>query len=144
MNPPRRTRYNSGAVGGNGETSPPETLLCGRCAGAYDPEDNFCRHCGLSLHDPQLPSVRDGPELPAVWQPPLPAVVMKGAAFVAAGTLAELLVRRLVGRALGRRPRASRALARREPAPAEGEEPLPADTQMESETLVLRRLRFRR
>ena len=80
----------------NGDASPPETVLCGRCASVCDPDDNFCRHCGLPLHEQQLPSVRDGHEVPAVWQPPLPPVVVKGAAFVAAGTLAEVLVRRLV------------------------------------------------
>lgn len=125
--------------------APLETLLCGRCATACDPEDNFCRHCGLPLQEQQLPSVRDVREVPAVWQPPLPAAVVKGAAFVAAGTLAEVLVRRLVRRALRGRPRASRVPARREPAQVrEREEPLPADTQMVSETLLLRRIRFRR
>lgn len=129
----------------DGQTPPPETLLCGRCATAYDPEDNFCRHCGLPLQDPQLPSLREEPQVPAVWQPPLPAVVVKGAAFVAAGTLAEVLVRRLVSRALRRRPRTSGVPARRETAQVEQrEEPLAADTQMMSETLLLRRIRFRR
>jgi hypothetical protein len=129
----------------DGETPPPETLLCGRCATACDPEDNFCRHCGLALHEHQLPSVRDGQQVPAVWQPPLPAAVVKGAAFVAAGTLAEILVRRLVRGVLRGRSRASQAPARRaksEVAPRE--EPLPAETQMLSETLLLRRVRFRR
>ena len=123
----------------DGQAPPPGTLLCGRCASAYDPEDNFCRACGQPLHDAQLPSVRDGRALPVAWRPPLPVAVVKGVAFVAVGTLAEMLVRRLVRRALGRTP------ARREPAAvSQREEPLPADTQMMSETLLLRRIRFRR
>lgn len=129
----------------DGETPPSETLLCGRCAGACDPEDNFCRHCGLSLHEQRLPSVRDGHQVPAVWQPPLPAAVVKGAAFVAAGTLAEMLVRRLVRGALRRRPSAARVPARQpkgEVVPHE--DPMPEDTQIVSETLLLRRLRIRR
>lgn len=130
----------------DGET-PPETLLCGRCATAYDPEDNFCRHCGLALHERQLPSVRDGQELPAVWQPPLPAAVVKGAAFVAAGTLAEVLMRRLLCGALRRspRPRASRPPARQakgEVVPRENR--MPEDAQLVSETLLMRRVRIRR
>jgi hypothetical protein len=120
-------------------------LLCGRCASAYDLEDNFCRACGLPLHDAQLPSVRDVRALPVAWRPPLPVAVVKGAAFVAVGTLAEMLVRRLVRRALGRPRRPSRTPARREPAAvSQREEPLPADTQIMSETLLLRRIRFRR
>ena len=120
-------------------------LLCGRCGEPYDLEDNFCRQCGLSLHDAQLPSVRDDPGVPAAWRPPLPAAVAKGAAFVAAGTVAEMLVRRLVRSALNRRPRPARPPARRkQPAVLNGDASLPDGTEMVSETLLLRRIRFRR
>ena len=122
------------------EHTPPETVLCGRCATLSDPDDNFCRHCGLSLHDPQLPALRDGAVTPAVWRPPLPAAVAKGAAFVAAGTVAEILVRRLLRGTLTRRQPATRRQAEL----ANGEASLPEDTQMVSETLLLRRIRFRR
>lgn len=136
-------RYNSPAVRDQAAT-PPHTLLCGRCATVCDPEDNFCRQCGLPLYDDQLPAVRNGRDLPVVWQPPLPAAVVKGAAFVAAGTVAEFLVRRLVSRALSRRP-PTRAVAPREAQPvAAREAPLPDDAQMLSETFFLRRVRFRR
>ena len=129
----------------NGETPPPETLLCGRCVSAYDPEDNFCRQCGAPLHDPQLPSVRDEAGLPAVWRPPLRAVVVRGAVFVAAGTMAEMLIRRLVRGALGQRPRAPQSPFRREATPAtERDETADGDAEMVSETLLLRRIRFRR
>ena len=129
----------------NGETPPPETLLCGRCVSAYDPEDNFCRQCGAPLHDPQLPSVRDEAGLPAVWRPPLRAVVVRGAVFVAAGTMAEMLIRRLVRGALGRRPQAPQSPVRREATPAtERDETADGDAELVSETLLLRRIRFRR
>jgi hypothetical protein len=124
-------------------TPPPYTLLCGRCATACDAEDNFCRHCGLALHDPQLPAVTNGRHLPTVWQPPVPVAVVKGAAFVAAGTIAEILVRRMVRGAFGGR-KPQRAVARRGAALAEMDEPLPEDTQMVSETVLFRRIRFRR
>ena len=127
----------------NGETLPPETLLCGRCAGAYDSDDNFCRQCGAPLRDPQLPSVRDQAGLPAVWRPPLRAVVVRGAVFVAAGTMAEMLIRRLVRRALGQRLRAPRSPVRRDGA-KERDEKADGDTELVSETLLVRRIRFRR
>lgn len=139
-------RYNGRAVTEDGH-APPETFLCVRCATECEPEDNFCRHCGLPLRDPQLPSIRDGHNVPAVWRPQVPAVV-RGAAVVAAGTVAEIVVRRLVRAFLGRRPN-----DRREAGPparsAKGEvvpreDRMPEDAQMVSETLLLRRIRFRR
>ncbi len=96
------------------------------------------------MHDPQLPSVRNGREMPVVWQPPVPVAVVKGAAFVAAGTLAEILVRRMVRRAFDRPPKASRSNSRRKTAVVERDDPLPDDTQVVSETVLFRRIRFRR
>ncbi len=126
----------------NGQT-PLETVLCGRCATLCDPEDNFCRHCALPLTEQQLPSVRDGRALPAVRQPALPAAVVRGAAIVAAGTLAELLVRRLVRGALHRGASVVHLPARR----AKKEviaEPAPDGAQVITDTLLLRRIRIRR
>ena len=117
-------------------------LICGLCGTAYEQEDNFCRHCGAPVQDAaQLPSVRDNP-LPAVRQPSLPANVAKGAVVVAAGTLAEILARRLVRSLLDRRPRRSKKPA--QPAPEKtASDPL-ADQTLLSETLLLRRIRIRR
>lgn len=123
--------------------SPPDTALCGRCGTDCDLEDNFCRNCGLALHDPQLPAVRDERHLPAVWRPQLPAVV-RGVTVVAVGTIAEVMVRRLV-RSFINRGRNGHSTAHR----AKGDvvphgDAIPDDTQMVSETLLLRRVRFRR
>lgn len=125
--------------------APLETLLCGRCAQVCDPEDNFCRQCGLPLREQYLPSVREGRALPAVWQPSLPAAVVKGAAYIAAGTLAQRLLRSLLRRAFQRRRQPPRTPARR----SKGEvvprqEELPEDVQVVSETFLLRRVRIRR
>ncbi len=126
----------------NGQT-PLETVLCGRCATLGDADDNFCRHCGLSLTEQQLPSVRDGRALAAVRRPPLPAAVVRGAAIVAVGTLAELLVRRLVRGALRQGASVVRLPVRR--AKREGiAESLPDDAQVVTDTLLLRRIRIRR
>src|SRR3990172_10377591 len=96
---PPRCRYNSRAVNEEG-LFPPETVLCGRCASVCDPEDNFCRHCGLPLHDDStLPSVRNG-AMPVASPPPFPAAVVKGAAFVAAATPAEMFLLHLLRPAL--------------------------------------------
>lgn len=122
-----------------------EVLLCPRCSASYDVEDNFCRNCGFSLHEVGVPAVREGSYQPVVWQPSLPPVV-KGAAVVAAGTLAEFLIRRLVSRMF--RPRrflpSQNDSAKRAAQVVEREEPLTADTQIVSETLLLKRVRFRR
>lgn len=122
-----------------------EVLLCGRCSAPYDSEDNFCRKCGFPLHEVGVPAVREGRYEPVVWQPSV-APVVKGAAVIAAGTLAELLVRRVVSRmfrARGLAPSQSDS-AKRAARVIEREEPVTSDTQIVSETLVLRRMRFRR
>jgi hypothetical protein len=97
----------------------------------------------MALHEPQLPAISNGRHLPTVWQPPVPVAVVKGAAFVAAGTIAEILVRRMVRSAFNRAPKATRPPARRR-AVVEMDDPLPDDTQVVSETMLFRRIRFRR
>jgi hypothetical protein len=130
-------------VNGNGHTPQPELLLCGRCDTAYDPEDNFCRNCGFALNEQRLPSVRER-NLPALWRPPVPAFVVRGAAVVAAGTIAEMLARRLVRNVLSREPRRERAVVAKSKKKAQPVAPMPDDIQMVSETLLLKRVRFRR
>ncbi len=124
--------------------APLETVLCGRCATLGDREDNFCRHCGLPFSEQHLPSVRDGQSLPAVWQPRLRGAIVKGAAFVAAGTLAEAFLRRIVRRALGRAPGhvATAGRDRQEVASRDGGSP--DDPEFVDDTLLLRHIRIRR
>jgi hypothetical protein len=132
-------------VNENGETPSAETLLCGRCSLACDPEDNFCRHCGLSLREQQLPSVREGPHLPAVREISVPSVVAKGAAVVAAGTLAEAILRRVLGGVLRRRASVTRAPAKQTKGEVVPQEDVaPEETHILSETLFVRHLRIRR
>lgn len=138
--------YNGQTVSENGGAPPLDNAICRRCDALCDSADNFCRRCGLSLHDDvQLPSVRERPHLPVVQQLSVPATVVKGAAFVAAGKIAELLVRRLARNTFGRRAREAKLPARR----AKGEL-IPQDegvlegAQLVSETFFLRRVRIRR
>jgi len=137
--------YNARAMNEEPLRSEGEVLLCGRCSAPYDPEDNFCRKCGFPLNEVGVPALREGPYEPVVWQPSL-APVVKGAAVIAAGTLAELLVRRMVSRMF--RPRGVTPFqsdsAKRAARVIDREEPVTSDTQVVSETLVLRRMRFRR
>ena len=128
----------------NGQ-SQPRTLLCGRCATAYDPDDKFCRQCGLSLHDAPLPVLRNGQNLPAVWRSPLPAPVLRAAAIVAAGKVAEIAVRGLGRRVLRRGSKPTKANVERQADIVSKDEARSEDvTQVVSETVVLRRIRFRR
>lgn len=127
----------------NGERSIPDAVVCGRCAATAAPEDNFCRNCGRALRDQHLPSVREE-RLPAAWQPSLSAVVARGAAVVAVGTLAELVARRLLRAAVSRAPKAPRLPARHtKPHLVPRDEP-DSGEQVVSETLLLRRIRIRR
>jgi hypothetical protein len=132
--------YNQRAVSEMNGDAPFEAVVCGRCSTACSTEDNFCRHCGLALQDVRLPAVKEG-LLPAISRPALPAVVVKGATVIAAGAIAEMLVRRAVSRAFGR------GKAERLPARAskngKSDVAIPEGT-LESETLLMRRVRVRR
>jgi len=93
---------------------------------------------------------------PVPWRGAMP-VVVRGAAVVAAGTLAEAVLRRLVARALQGRGRPSdqpvrqadrraRLPARRQPEKAEvvePPEPAGAGDHVVSETFLFRRVRLR-
>jgi hypothetical protein len=132
------TAYNGRAVSTE-PLSSLETIICGRCATVCDPDDDFCRHCGMALRDAGLPALRNGANVPAVWQPRIRGVAVKGAAFIAVGTLAEMLVRRMVRRALA--PLAGK------PRPARGRPEMTSSDAaegVESETLLLRHIRIRR
>ena len=73
----------------------------------------------------------------------MPAVVVRGAAFVAAGKIAEIIARRMV-RSVFQRGNGSKNL----PATAKQDEVVPRDEMAEttviSETLLTRRIHFRR
>ena len=81
--------------------------------------------------------------MPAVWQPRVRGAVVKGAAFVAAGTLAEAFLRRLVRRALAGKSGQSAAPAGRTDVAPVGD-PAGDDGHFISETLLLRHIRIRR
>lgn len=120
-------------------------MVCSRCTGNCDAADSFCRHCGSALRETSLPSVPDRQTAAAVWQPPLPPAVIKGAAVVAAGKLAEILLRRAARNVFQRGDGRTKAAARK----AKGEvipreEPAPEATDVVSETFVMRRIRIRR
>ncbi len=77
-----------------------------------------------------------------MWQPRLRAVAIKGAAFIAAGTLAEVLVRRIARRALA-------PLTGSRPSNGKRAQLVPShdttdDAQVVSETFLMRHIRIRR
>src|SRR5436190_2182051 len=81
---------------------------CGACQFTLDTEDNFCRRCGASVAPSQLPAVR-GTTLPTVWQPQISPVV-KGAAVMAAGTVGQFVLRRVVASVLASGPKKPRGI----------------------------------
>jgi ribosomal protein L37E len=149
--------YNGPAMNEDGRSQSEALLRCPRCGSSHDREDNFCRHCGAALQASRVPMVRDeGAYAPVPWREAMP-VVVRGAAVVAAGTLAEAVLRRLIARALRGSARPSdqpvrqagqraRLPARRQPERAEVvERPGPAgdDDHVVSETFLFRRVRLR-
>ncbi len=97
----------------------------------------------MALGDERLPSVRNDASIPAVWQPRLRGVAVKGAVFIAAGTLAELLMRRTIRRVLAPFTAKQRSTDRRaELVSSDGVNA--GDPSVESETMLLRHIRIRR
>ncbi len=115
-------------------------MKCPSC-GSHGPfEDGFCNVCGLEQPGSRLPVKSEARPLPAVWQQAAP-VLARGAALVAVGVVAEWLLRSGTKRALtlpfsGRKRTRSRSAARQERGPAE--------IVAISETIVRRRVIFRR
>ena len=110
---------------------------CPSCSSLLDEDDNFCRRCGASTGTGRLPALR-GPMSATIWQPRVPPVV-KGAAVMAAGTVGQYLVRRVVMNVLGGgKPKPSRALRSR------SDDGMADEAQIITETVMMRRVRIRR
>jgi ribosomal protein L40E len=117
-----------------------ELLICRRCSGPYDPGDRFCRKCGAALDT--LPMTRED-YAPDLWRSPVPAIA-RGIVVVAAGTLAELALRRAI-RMLFRPSNFLPALRHNSTSvtkapPGNG---IAADAVIESEAFTVRRVRVR-
>jgi hypothetical protein len=113
------------------------TSDCYSCGSPLATDDNFCRRCGTSMHA-QVPAVR-AEMTPAVWRPNMPPVV-KGAAVMAAGTIAQYVFRRMVSGLLNagtRKPRRFVGWPR-------GGDGMVDEAQIITETVMLRRVRVRR
>lgn len=116
-------------------------LLCTQCDAPYDVDDNYCRRCGASVRG-QVPATRDATTFATtVWEPRVPSAVVKGAAAVAAGALARVALRTLVGLAFRSRPRAKRSQSGS--LESISESALPDGVRYISETLIVRRVRVR-
>ena len=114
---------------------------CPVCSFARDEDDNFCRRCGASAIDPQLPAVRQ-PGALAVWRPQASPVV-KGAAVMAAGTVGQFVFRRIIGGILsgsGSGSRKHRAIRVKKPR----NDGMRDEAQIITETIMMRRVRIRR
>lgn len=99
-------------------------------------DDNFCRHCGTQLSEERLPAVRR-PLSVTLWRPHVPPVV-KGAAVMAAGTVGQYVVRRVITNMLaGARKKPARAIRR-------AGDGMFDEAQIITETVMMRRVRIRR
>jgi hypothetical protein len=114
-----------------------DTSFCPSCGADVESADNFCRKCGVAMCA-SLPAVRQ-PMPPVSWQPRV-APVMKGAAVMAAGTVGQFLLRRMVGNALTGRERGRRSLKLR----SRRDDGMVDEAQVITEMVMVRRVRLRR
>lgn len=115
-------------------------MRCEKCGNYSSRSDIYCRRCGAEMRNTRLP-VKRPPASPTVWGQAAP-VLARGAALVALGVAAEVMLNALAKGALRlptlRRPAKTKPIATRR----NGE--LPAGSVAVSETVVMRRLIFRR
>ena len=125
--------------------TPLDSIACRRCDAACVIGDSFCRQCGSSLHDDiQLPSVRPN-VLPVVRKPAVPAIVVRGAAVVAATKIAEIVARRVVTSVVNNVFRRNgHSNGRSEHLPATSSDTEIVGEAVVSETFLTRTIHFRR
>ena len=115
-------------------------MRCEKCGNYSSRSDSYCRRCGAEMRNTRLP-VKRPPTSLTLWSQAAP-VLARGAVLVALGVAVEAAVNALAKGALRlptlRRPAKSKALATRR----NGE--FPAGSVAVSETVVMRRLIFRR
>lgn len=120
-------------------------MNCPTCGAEAALTDNFCPGCGTSIRNSRLPVKREPPPSPEIFRRTLvrqagPAIARAGA-FVAAGVLAQWLLRSAGRKALtvptARKKTPAQPLVRRE-------EPAREPVVAISETVVWRRIIVRR
>ncbi len=120
-------------------------MRCEKCGNYCSRSDSYCSRCGAAMPSPagrntRLPVKRPSAS-PTAWSRAAP-VLARGAALVALGVAAEAALNALAKGALRlptlRRPAKTKALTTRR----SGE--LPSGSYTVSETVVMRRLTFRR
>ncbi len=115
-------------------------MRCEKCDNYSSRSDSYCRRCGAEMRNTRLP-VKRPPASPTVWSQAAP-VLARGAALVALGVAAEVVLNTLARGALRlptlRRPGKTRAIATRR----NGD--LPAGSYTVTETVFMRRFIFRR
>ncbi len=120
---------------------PLEVLMrCESCGAYASRATGYCRSCGTALQNLRLP-VKRAPAYPTLWKQAAP-VLARGVALVALGVAAEVALTALAKGAL--RLPALRRPAKTRPLPARREEQLPKGSYAVSETVVMRRMIFRR
>ncbi len=117
-------------------------MRCENCGGYSSRADIYCRRCGAELRNPRLP-VKRRPAYPTVWSRAAP-VLARGAALVALGVAAEVVLNALAKGALRLPTPTRRGPAKTKPLATRRNGELPAGSYAVSETVVMRRLIFRR
>lgn len=116
--------------------------FCPGCGTSLDLDDNFCRHCGIAAGRAALPALRPQAST-TIWQPSVSPVV-RGAAVMAAGTVGQFLLRRvvrgLVDGSASRRPSGGIQLRRNR----RDDDGMVDEAQIITETVMMRRVRVRR
>ncbi len=115
-------------------------MRCERCGAYASRADSHCWKCGAELRNLRLPVKRPS-AYPTVWRQAAP-VLARGAALVAIGVAAEVAVTALARAAL-RLPLA-RGRSKARPLPARRNGKLREGALAVSETVIVRRLIFRR
>ncbi len=117
-------------------------MRCEKCGNYSSRSDSYCPRCGTEMRNTRLP-VKRPPASPTVWSQAAP-VLARGAALVALGVAAEVVLNALARGALRLQTPTRRGPAKTKPLATRRNGELPAGSVAVSETVVMRRLIFRR
>ena len=73
-------------------------MNCPTCSVQIETKDNFCRHCGVPVHDLRIPTVLPERRIAQYHMPSVPTIVRRGVTALVIGKAVEWAARQVAGK----------------------------------------------